>query len=394
MPNFKNLPNVAPDPIKAVAERAEHAKHAGRSVIDGTVGMIVDEDTGAAYKLPTVQRVMEDIGAHLSEVSCAYQNSLGVPAFREHVSTLLSNGRSIPFVTAATAGGTGALALQSKLLSRLNPNAKVILPTPGWAAYATLFKQAGIQVQEVEYLQNDKPDIGAIAEALRTSDAPLHAVLLQAGCHNPTGKDLSFGAWQTLAEICRQHRALVMMDIAYQGLGGEPEEDDTPVRLLYTQGVSVLGAWSAEKNHTLYSERAGLAFAAIPDADEHEHNLLQSHYADIMRGSSLLPASIGQIIVATVQEKEQASWRSDLRRIRAILTSKREKLKTLLPASMKPSLKGKGMFTSLPLTEAELQTLEQQHDVYLVPGGRLNIGGIRSQDIDRLATAIQEVTKE
>jgi aromatic-amino-acid transaminase len=361
-------------------------------VIDGTVGMIVDEATGEAYKLPTVQRAMEEIGENLSEVSCAYQNSLGVPAFRESVMKLLSNGREIPFVTAATAGGSGALVLQRHLLKRLHPKTEVIIPIPGWAGYAAIFRQAGITVRETEYLERDKPDIGAVAKALTESKAMLKAVLLQAGCHNPTGKDFGFSEWQALGDICNEHRAIALVDMAYQGLGGEPEEDDTPIRQFYNRGVPVLGAWSAEKNHTLYSERTGLAFAAFPGASAGEQQTLEEHYADILRGSSLLPASIGQFIVARVQQEEQQAWRSDLRRIRSLLVEKRDQLKALLP-SMVPSLTGKGMFASLPLNEEHLQRLEREHDVYLVPGGRLNIGGIRSQDIERLAKAITDVTQ-
>jgi aromatic-amino-acid transaminase len=48
----------------------------------------------------------------------------------------------------------------------------------------------------------------------------------------------------------------------------------------------------------------------------------------------------------------------------------------------------KGMFSRLPLTTEQIDTLRDEHAIYIVGDGRINVAGLPEQGIDQLADAI------
>jgi aspartate aminotransferase len=57
-------------------------------------------------------------------------------------------------------------------------------------------------------------------------------VLLHGCCHNPTGADLSYRAWQSITEMANAQGFLPFIDMAYQGFGDGMEEDAAGFRYL------------------------------------------------------------------------------------------------------------------------------------------------------------------
>lgn len=82
--------------------------------------------------------------------------------------------------------------------------------------------------------------------------------MLQAVCHNPTGRDLSQAQWIQVAEALEQKGHLPFFDIAYQGFGTGLEEDAWPIREFVRRGLQVVVAQSFSKNLGLYGERVGV----------------------------------------------------------------------------------------------------------------------------------------
>jgi aromatic-amino-acid transaminase len=216
-------------------------------------------------------------------------------------------------------------------------------------------------------------------------------VLLQVGCHNPTGLDYSPAQWQTLIDAMKERDAIALLDFAYQGFHLRPTEDAAPIRFSIEAGLMTLISWSASKNHAIYSEREGLAAAVVPD--ERTKTQVEDHYCALTRGIHSASARFGQMIVARVQDQYSEQWLSDLNRARAVLKKKRTVLKESLPEDMRPSVSGNGMFALLPLSTEEILRPRSEHLVFLTDDGRINIAGIPLARIDELGDKIRRVRK-
>jgi aromatic-amino-acid transaminase len=49
------------------------------------------------------------------------------------------------------------------------------------------------------------------------------------------------------------------------------------------------------------------------------------------------------------------------------------------------------MFSTLPLTEAQVVTLRETHGIYMTDAARINVAGLREADIPRFVEALRAV---
>ena len=214
-------------------------------------------------------------------------------------------------------------------------------------------------------------------------------VLLQVGCHNPTGLDLGHNQMSTLIAELQKMSCIVLLDFAYQGFKDEPEQDAALIGECIDAGLPTLVTWSASKNHSIYGLRTGLAAAIV--STNAEKNMVDGIYCTIVRGLHSASATFGQAIVASVQKKFSVQWRDDLRSARQMMARKRALLIKNLPDSFHASLAGFGMFAMLPLTSEQIVRLKTEEQVFLAPDGRINIAGIPEKRIAELCEKIGRV---
>lgn len=382
--SFATLPSSKPDPIFAAAKAA---KAAGSQAINGTIGVYMDED-GKPMVFPSVRSALEDLGKELSGRSYSYPALTGLAEFRTVVHQLIFGKNAPMLASIASTGGTGALSLNIRLAKLMDPAITLILPVPAWANHAPLCRSAAITVKEVSYLENGLPSTRGVIDALRTTDGNC-VVLLQVGCHNPLGLDLSSAQWQEVLEAIKQKKAVALLDLAYQGFSGTPEEDAAPVRLFAESGIVTLISWSASKNHSIYSERCGLACAVV--SDENTKIEVEGHYSTLTRGIHSAAATFGQSVVARVQQAHHDQWLKDVASAREMLQRKRTMLMEALPANFHKAVDGHGMFAMLPLTEDQVDRLAAEQKVFMTRDGRINIAGIPLKRIEELAEKIGKV---
>lgn len=373
---FNALPEPKVDPIFAASQRA---KAAGPGAIDGTVGMLLD-DAGNPTVLPSVRRAMQELTAQEPDVG--YCPIRGRDAFRESVGRLI--GADAQTASVATTGGTGAMSANAHLLANMMADPWLVVPTPTWANHANVFRAAGVGLQEVPYL--DEAGAPTLTHILRSVRFGTNAVLLHGTCHNPTGLDFSQEQWETLAQEMAKHGTVAMLDIAYQGLGDEPEHDALPMKTLRSHGVPTLVGWSGAKNHTLYAERPGLAAAMT--STPAEQRKVQGQYNASLRATQSSSPGYAQRLISLVQDEHADTWRTDLRSVRMLIAEKRRVLTGLLPEEFTAPLAGKGMFSTLPLSPEQTKRLEQEN-VFILEDGRINIAGIPLARMEELAEKIR-----
>lgn len=383
---FSSLPALKPDPLFSIAAEA---KLAGAGAIDGTLGIFMDE-AGKPVLFPSVRSAIKDLEKDLAGFNYSYPLLTGLPEFRSSVISLLVHKDADLVASIATAGGTGALAVNLRLMYMLleGTSRKMILPVPAWANHLPPSKAAGLQVIEVPYLQNCKASIEGILDAVKKMTEPF-GLLLQVGCHNPTGLDFMEDDWDELICALQQVPCIALLDSAYQGFKDEPEQDIVPVQKFIDAGIATLATWSASKNHSIYGMRTGLACAFVSNAKEKE--TVEGNYCSITRTMHSAAPTFGQAIVALTQKNYSAQWRDDLRAARVLMQRKRSLLRENLPDSFHASLQGYGMFAMLPLTSEQVVRLKTEERVFFPLDGRINIAGIPERRIGELGEKILNV---
>ncbi len=383
---FTKLPAPKPDPIFAVAAAAIAA---GPTAINGTIGVVMDED-GKTVLFPSVAKALKDIGGKITEYSYSYPPLAGLLEFRTCVTKLILGKRTDRVTAFATTGGTGAVTINLRLIKLLQPNGKIILPLPAWGNHPPVCRAAGLAIVEVPYLTDDhRPQIEDLLKAIDSMTEPF-SILLQVGCHNPTGLDLTAEQWKELAAALKKKDCIALLDFAYQGFIGEPEDDTAAVHLFADAEIPLLVSWSASKNHSIYGLRCGMAMAFAPDAETQK--ALEGHYSTLTRGIHSAASTFGQMVVARVQEAYQDEWLADLRQARATIGAKRQAMLKHLPKSFYNAVNGNGMFAMLPLTGEQVDELQLKHNVFLTRDGRINIAGIPMKRIEELCQSIVKVS--
>jgi len=225
----------------------------------------------------------------------------------------------------------------------------------------------------------------AALETARAGDL----VLLHGCCHNPTGADLSAGQWAEVAEVVGRRGLIPFVDLAYQGLGHGLEPDAAGARLVVAKAEQAIVAQSCDKNFGVYRERVGNLFvkAASAKAAQIVHgNLLQ-----LSRTMWSMPPDHGAAIVHIVLEDPElrSDWNSELkemcsriRSLRARLAAYDERLRFIDDQN--------GMFSMLPLTQAQVLELREEKGIYMANSGRFNVVGLSDENVDIFAAAVVE----
>lgn len=380
---FSKLPTPKPDPLFAIGTEA---RLAGPTAINGTLGVVMDEQ-GVPLLFPSVKKAIEKIATTLPTLDYSYPKLTGLDEYRSAVAALLPAPESMHLASMASTGGTGGLAINLRLMRMMlgDSDPAVILPVPAWGNHPPPCKAAGLRIIEVPYIENGVASIDAMVDAVKKERRPV-GLLLQVGCHNPTGLDLSKDQWKELVAALEKEQVIVLLDCAYQGFIGEPLDDIQPISLCVERGIPSLVVWSASKNHTIYGLRTGMASAYVP-----EKNLLstvEGHYSSITRMLHSASATFGQHVVVETQTSYKDEWLEDLRIARTVINEKRTLMTEGLPEECKIALKGFGMFAKLPLSEEQILRLKTDYKIYLTLDGRINIAGVPLTRIPALCSGI------
>jgi len=311
-------------------------------------------------------------------------------------SEVITTGRA---VTAHAPGGTGALRVGGDLLKKFNSTAKLWISNPTWANHKGIFTTAGFELATYDYYipttkSVDFEAMTASLESVPTGDI----VLLHACCHNPTGVDLSAEQWKTVAAISKQKGWTAFLDFAYQGFGDGVDEDRCAVEEFAAMGVNFFVASSFSKNFGLYNERTGAITVVCPTAEEAV--VAMSHLKTTIRVNYSNPPAHGGLVVACVLSNEElrTQWLGELAAMRDRIKAMRE---ALVAGLAERGVEGdfsyitsqRGMFSFSGLSDSIVEWLRENKAIYVVGGGRINLAGLTSSNINYVCDAIAEALK-
>jgi len=374
------LSAVEPDPIFSSAEKA--AKDPS-SLINATIGVINDEK-GELLVFDSVKKAIAE-----NSPCIPYAPIAGDPEFLSSVKRLVFGEFAENSTAVAGCGGTGSLSvlLHFAFLSGIR---KAILPIPTWANHSKVICASGMTVHEVAYLESAAPSFNPLKDMVAKINEPC-LLVLQTGCHNPTGLDPSLEQWKDLADYIAGTNHCVLLDFPYQGLGDGVEEDRIPISILRESSVPLLVAWSASKNHCIYGLRTGAALSLTQNINFRD---IHQRHLEITSRSIVSTLQIsGQRIVAEIQDNHYNEWSDELKNLRSILTEKRRILAEKLPAYSFQILKSRGLFVLIPLPPGAVESIAG-NKIFLTPDGRINIAAVPMHKIKTLGSAIAKIIKQ
>lgn len=298
--------------------------------------------------------------------------------------------------TAHTPGGTAALRVGGDFLKKVLPNATVWVSAPTWANHKGVFGAAGFKTADYAYYDPATKglDFARMQEALEKVPAG-DIVLLHACCHNPTGVDLTPAQWTAVAEIASRRGWLPFLDFAYQGYGDGLEQDRAGVLALAAVCPEFLVASSFSKNFGLYQDRTGALTVVAGSA-----SVVEAAFSNVeiaIRVNYSNPPAHGGLIVTRILADPvlRTQWMGELTVMREHIADLRTKFVTALgqhgvAGDFSFIQRQKGMFSFSGLSDAQVKFLREKKSIYIVGGGRINVAGITSKNMEYLCVSIRE----
>ena len=226
--------------------------------------------------------------------------------------------------------------------------------------------------------------------------SPGDVVLLHGACHNPTGVDPSPELWRRIGDLVEERRVLPLVDLAYQGFGDGLREDAAGLLELVRPGVELLVSTSFSKTFSLYAERVGAMLVIAASASDAA--AVQSHVKAAIRTNYSNPPAHGADIVRTILADAdlRPRWEAELAAMRDRIKANRRALVSALEARSIPGDWGgiatqRGMFALLGLSTHQVARLRDEHAVYVVGHGRINVAGFTSSNLEPFADALGAV---
>ena len=400
-----SLPSLArvaapPDPILGLAEAYRNDPRPGK--VNLSAGVFVDE-TGTTPMLATVSEAERRLAQ--AAATKLYRPIDGEPAYRELVRDLVlgtgheaaASGRAL---ATQTPGGTGGLRVAADLLRQTGASETLWMSEPTWPNHPQMFHAAGFKIRTYPYTDatGRRIDEAAMLDALGQA-SPGDIVLLHGACHNPTGVDPSADLWRRIGDLVEERRLLPLVDLAYQGFGDGLREDAAGLLELVRPGAELLVSTSFSKTFSLYSERVGAMLVVARTAAD--ANAVQSHVKAAIRVNYSNPPAHGADVVRTIlaDAELRPRWEVELAAMRARIKDNRRALVAALEARRIPGDWGgiatqRGMFALLGLSAQQVATLKDEHGVYVVGKGRINVAGFTPDNLDPFADALATVIRE
>jgi aspartate aminotransferase len=394
---FERLDRVPDDPILGLM--AAFRADSDPKKVDLGVGVFKDAK-GNTPVLECVRRAERSVLER--QTSKTYVAPAGNAAFNQAMEKLVF-GAGHPLFAAERIrsiqgpGGCGALRLGAELVRLAAPQATVHVSTPTWANHVPLMTGTGLTLARYPYYEPaaGKINFGAMCQALEALPEG-DVVLLHASCHNPTGADLSQEQWRELVPLFRRRRLLPYIDMAYQGLGTGQDEDAFGIRLFAAELPELLVAVSCSKNFGLYREREGVLHVVTDKPAVGVAAL--SHEVRVARSIYSMPPDHGAAIVNEILGNDalRGIWSGELTVMRERINGLRKQLVAQLREAL-PSrdfgfiAQQKGMFSLLGLSVDEVKRIRAQRHVYMTDDSRINIAGLREDNLEYFAHSVAHV---
>ncbi len=394
---FETIQPAPPDAILGLNEAFQADRHPGK--INLSVGQYQD-DQGVTPILRCVKAAEQQLLER--ESSKGYLGIVGDQRYDQLIPALLlgdthAHTAAGRVVTMQAPGGTGALRVAADFVHSTFPEKQVWLSNPTWPNHPNIFLAAGVPIKTYEYYDPAAHALSFDAMLQSLSQIPSgDVVVLHGCCHNPTGVDLDEDQWRTVSEVIATRGLLPLVDFAYQGLGSGLAEDALGLQTLCEHVDDLLVCSSYSKNFGLYCERVGAL--TVTASNSAAAKSVTSHIKQCIRANYSNPPAHGAAIVAEILANAdlRTLWKAELDEMRERILSLRQSFVTHMrelnsPVDFSFITHQRGMFSFSGLSPQQVEQLREQHSIYIVRNGRINVAGMSRHNIAAVCEAIVKV---
>ncbi|XP_053124965.1 putative aspartate aminotransferase, cytoplasmic 2 isoform X3 [Hemicordylus capensis] len=329
-------------------------------------------ESDEAWIPPVVRRTLLQIPQDPT-LTHEYLPELGVPEFNRAATELVLGKYSRALLDnraggVQTIGGTGAVFIGAEFLRRwYKPNSStstaVYIAIPQLGSLGCIFQTAGFNdIRPYQYWDPVK---------------------------------LTVNIQQFLLDLQKKH-LFPFFDVAAQGLAsGNLDRDAWALRHFVARGFELLCAQSFSKTFGLYEERVGNLIVVTKDNETLIR--IQSQLAKQVTMIWYGPTSLGARLITMVLNSPALlyEWKENLLTLVKRIMLMREKLKEKLrilgtPGSWEHLTAQAGTNSFIGLLPSQVEFLEKQKHIYLLPNNQINICSINSKNLDYIAQSIHE----
>jgi len=391
---FESLQTMPADAILGLI--AEYRNDPRPNKIDLGVG-VYRNAVGETPVLATIKKAEQRLLR--TQTSKTYIGTAGDAAFNTAVQAMTFAG-AVPddrLVTIQTPGGSGSLRVAAGLLLRAREDATVWFGEPTWANHTPLLGGAGLTLKPLPYYDPEKHiiNIDAMLDTLRAIPQG-DVILLHGCCHNPSGFDPSEAEWREIADVIAERELLPFIDLAYQGLARNIDDDAFAIRHLASLVPEMIVSTSCSKNFGLYRDRVGSL--SLMSATAESLGVLASQANNYVRTVYSMPPDHGAAAVSIIlaDDKLRAEWLVELKDMRDRLKAMRGLLYNALlekaPGQDFSHLaRANGMFCFLGVSAENIVRLKKDFGIYMVDDSRINVAGITADNVEYLSDSIAAV---
>ncbi|CAL5981843.1 Aspartate_aminotransferase [Hexamita inflata] len=372
MLSFKDIKNnKSNNPFATVAQKYAEDKNENKLLL--TMGMIVNENN-QILSLKSVEKAEKYLAEN--QYSKAYPSTAGVAGFLEVSQSLLKLKKSE--VSSVATPSCGAFAVAFDLLKLMGVT-KVNVLTPTWPMYYQFLRNKHLDIGEILYFQNGRVQFENVVSAINAMQ-PNESIIFQAGCYNPVGVDFTAEQFQTLANLCRNKNVIPVIDVAYQGIK-QSITQDTDFACFNTNSILIQ---FFDKNFGIYAEGCSCVHATSNNCQQLLEDFVSSNFGAV-------PVH-GQYLVETVYKHFFEEYIVEMEAVREQIHKTKEILfKCLEELGYRGNLKEQnGIFGYFDLNEAQVEKL-QTLGLYVMGGGRINIGQVNAGNAQYIAECIVKV---
>ncbi|SHO58286.1 amino acid aminotransferase [Vibrio quintilis] len=337
-----------------------------------------------------------------TQTTKSYVGLAGDEVFNQCIANLVLGETPVAdrLVAVQTPGASGALRMLGDLIHTAQPGSTVWLSDPSYVNHRPVMEAAGLKVRHYQYFcrETKRVDVARMLDDLSKAGSE-DIVLLHGCCHNPTGADIDFAAWQAVTELAQKNGFTPFVDLAYQGFGDGLEADVKGLRWMAEHVEEMMITSSCSKNFGLYRERTGAAIVIGKNAADAMN--AKGKILTLARATYTMPPDHGAALVRTVLQDPDLKqvWQQELVEMQQRLLNLRQMLCKTLRDEQSTQVfdfieSHKGMFTMLGFSAAQMGQLRDDYGIYGVDDSRINIAGLTESDISYVAEAIAQVANQ
>ncbi|XP_053124964.1 putative aspartate aminotransferase, cytoplasmic 2 isoform X2 [Hemicordylus capensis] len=360
-------------------------------------------ESDEAWIPPVVRRTLLQIPQDPT-LTHEYLPELGVPEFNRAATELVLGKYSRALLDnraggVQTIGGTGAVFIGAEFLRRwYKPNSStstaVYIAIPQLGSLGCIFQTAGFNdIRPYQYWDPVKLTVNIQQFLLDLQSAPERSIVF---LHAPEETGLSPKQWGKVATVMEKKHLFPFFDVAAQGLAsGNLDRDAWALRHFVARGFELLCAQSFSKTFGLYEERVGNLIVVTKDNETLIR--IQSQLAKQVTMIWYGPTSLGARLITMVLNSPALlyEWKENLLTLVKRIMLMREKLKEKLrilgtPGSWEHLTAQAGTNSFIGLLPSQVEFLEKQKHIYLLPNNQINICSINSKNLDYIAQSIHE----